>query len=230
MGFLTEPFCSHRQTVFQKCHINTDIIIFYSFPSNQWVTNRTYRCTNLTITTKYIIGSSNSRLISRIVNILITHTSPSCMNLQVIKDMLFFHEWLFWNTPCRRYCRKSSVLIIFHEFRRTIYTDRSSQIVTVVVIIHHTSQIRDQWRIGIHACRLRILRTGWNIVQVLFIGRSTFFWPFQPIFLETFHRITSHHIQIVFMIKTLNPVYCICPVPVHPIIGFTICFAIIGFL
>ena len=48
-------------------------------------------------------------------------------------------EFFTRHPPSSRYSRESSVLITFHKFGRTVHTNRSSQIIAVVIVIHYTS-------------------------------------------------------------------------------------------
>ena len=144
--------------------------------------------------------------------------------------MLLFHELLTCYAPCYADSWEGGIFVASGELRWTITTQGSCKIVALIVVVHHTAKIWNEWRISVITTHLHIACTCTDIAHGGCIGWNFITTTIKIVVLETFHRVAHHDIEVVNLVECLHVSERVGPVPIYPIFHFTACFALFGLL
>ena len=156
---------------------------------------------------------------SIIVNILITYTAPASTKLQVTEDVLVLHKCLTDDTPGSGNRREEGIFAALRETGRTVSTKRCRNIVTVIVIVHDTTQERDQRIVsGFTVGLIRTLLSGIHFLHLVQIIGNIITPCLSIVPCKTFGSKASHYIQVVLFSESVHVSGCIRPVPDKPLL------------
>ena len=132
--------------------------------------------------------------------------------------MLVLHKRLAGDTPCGTDGWESSIFVALRELRRAINTHAGREVIALVVVIHHTTEIGDQRAVAVSARSLHVLSTGTHVAHVLHIGRNVVAAAAEPVVLEALHGVACHHVEVVALVEALHIGQRVGPVPVDPVL------------
>ena len=163
---------SHFEARVEEGKVETDVEVLNGLPLQIGIADRRNGGTQNALAIEHIVGSTEQGHRGTVADLLVTYTTPTETELTIGEPVLTFEEGLTTECPgCT--CRwEGSILAAVGEAARTVGTDGCGEIVAAVVVVHHTTEPRNEGVVAGIAARLLVLLTCTYLTQRLgIVGR-----------------------------------------------------------
>ena len=127
------------QAIVQRSEVHADVSLLHHFPCQPTEVGGIGKAINSDVVAEYATYRSNAGKTCTGCHLVVTQLTPAGTQLQVVEDILVFHERLLRKHPCTTNGGEVAPLLIV--LGRTIGTEREHQHIFVIVVVVQTGEV-----------------------------------------------------------------------------------------